>query len=75
MTTLSDSRDDSITELHTTATLAFTEVALFKRTAWRLGHGHSSKLDGRDTRLYGTSTLSKIFCTTVSAVTSSASAS
>ena len=39
MTTLSDSRDDPITELHTTATLAFTEVALFKRTAWRLGHG------------------------------------
>ena len=57
------------------ATLAFTEVALFKRTARRLGHGLSSKLDARVARLYGTSTLSKIFCTTVSAVTSSASAS
>ena len=54
---------------------AFTAVALFKRTARRLGHGLSSKLDARDARLYGTSTLSKIFCTTVSAVTSSASAS
>ena len=40
-----------------------------------LGHSRSSELDDCGSRLYGTSTESKIFCTTVSAVTSSASAS
>lgn len=56
------------------ATLAFTAVALFKRTAQRLSHVRTQAFC-RGIRLYGTSTESKIFCTTVSAVTSSASAS